>query len=89
MKKFCQKPLDVDVEKPKEKNDEEKPNKQKKEKEEKDSKKNEKEKIENNIEKPIEKMTLVELKEVAKKMKISGAYKMKKEELLKNIKENC
>jgi len=83
LKKFCQKPLEVDVENPKEneKNVEEKPKK-------KESKKKEKESEEKIEEKPFEKMTIVELKEIAKKMKISGAYKMKKEELIKNI-ENC
>ena len=102
LKKFCQIPLEVDVEKPKENDDKseekkvEKPKKkeQKEKSEEKPKKKEQKEKSEDknkdkNEEKSIEKMTLVELKEVAKKMKISGVYKMKKEELLKNIKENC
>ena len=72
----------------------EKPKKKQAKKQEKDEnvEKNEdksiEEKDEKIVEKPIEKMTLIELKEVAKKLKISGAYKMKKEELLKNIKES-
>ena len=97
LKKFCQKPLEVDVEKLKENDD--KSEEKKVEKPKKDSKKKSKEisaekpkdeKEEKNVEeKPFEKMTMIELKEIAKKIKVPGAYKMKKEELIKNIKENC